>query len=1731
MVPSNKMAIDRGGGIQPLVGLLSDTRRQPNSKKYAAAALARLSAEERVQRGSRSRQDRERAEQQKKLEQGKASKAETIAEAGAIAPLVDLLSGDKGGEAQEEAAGALLALADNEGNRMAITESGGIGPLVLLLGCPNDKARAHAEGALVRLSIETTNRFIIIKQLVGMLDPEKGTSAQEQAAAALANLARESTENRTAILEAGGIPRLLALLHSTSAKAKENSASAIAQLAYKSLANQTAIAEANGISTLVSTLQSASLNVKEISGVKLCELTAAAIWNMADDNPENKTRLMKEGAIPPVVGLVTNPVPEMQTNAAGALACLSKDHPDNQAAIARSGAIPPLCTNVRDGTPETREESAAALWALATDNAPNKATIAKLGGIEPLVNMLMYGSTDKSSFNAAGALAALATQHADNRLTITKRLVGVLGAKAPAARAVRLLSALASLCENEATNQVAIAKSGGIQHLITWLGNSSEDVQVQAAKAMLSVAGNNSTTQALIGKLGGIPPLVSLMKNSVLEAQEHSACALWHLATLSENRVIINKSNGIPPLVSLLLAEGTFAAQIASMTLLRLATGSSRAAVNIALSGGIKPLVVLLTRGNSATQQMAAAALAAIALVARNRDEIANADAIKPLIKLLTDRTLGTPETAARALANLARDDKDDTDVREGTEVDEPESNETSPDVISAIEPTGDAGVVESKTTNDTIASDDESDSSDSDEDGYNGQIVGAESRRTSIKQAGGLRLLIAMLDGSNLSPSEALKPSTIGGWAAARVGIAGCIEMSSIFPGSQVDFGVKIGMQEQAAASLASIALGDEDMQDAVVQLHGVHPLLSLIRSGTPLSQEQAAATMWYLATAVHNQQVIVENHAIGDLVALLKSGSPNAQYFCAAALSELAGGAIKQRDAQKKYAGSAPGAAPAASSPPEDTLGATEVPPQDPSLAAPSLAAEVAGAPVGAPAGAPAGAAPAGAAPAGAAPAGAAPAGAAPAGAAPAGAAPAGAPAPASALAPAHRSISSVVLTAINDAGGVPPLVKLCEFGTPGGKEKAACAMWHLAIDPENQASIAANGGIKPLVTLLADGNDKARRHASDAMTRLATENPENQAQIAKRLVGLLDHDDASVVSRAAHDLQALAQDHPGAPMVIVNAGAISPLVTVLSNGKTDEGRNEAAKTLHTLANSGPANQLAIAVGLVALLGVGTDQAQEYVTQLLLTLSSGLDEDIDNRKAIANAGPFKMLVQQLRSDSVRVRMLAAAVMSRLSGDSNENVQEIANANGIQPLVALLGSEDSKTQEYATAVLADMTRRNQEHAVGVASEGGTPLLVAMLNSDHSTECKAHVASALGSIAVEHSTAVGDAGAIEPLVALLATGHPTAQHEAALALAGIAAGGRKNQDSVKAAGGLELLVGLLHIAPPGEGTAVLQERNWVKVQSNAAKALAELARDNPSNQLSIQEAGGIEPLISLITDTSQDQPQEEAAGALWSLSAQNADNQAAIAKAGGIDSLVTLVGLATDRGQEQAAGALASLALDNAKNQASISQQLVDLLKGSSAIQNTREKAARAVSRFARADSSNQDTIAEAGGIALTVSLLEPKPYENPALSRASTVVGKLDSAIADEGEEGEEGDDEPKPTGEHHKTQTELCAALWSLAADNSENQTAIATESGISLLIAMLSDHPHIHREAAGALWSLSADPVNQKLIAEAEGIPMICSLLKYGAKNILVRSEPRTHTGICVCVPCGLRPCLTS
>ena len=308
----NSTAIVAAGGIRPLVQLLIEG--DDEGKQCASAALARLAT-------------------------GNRQTAADIAAAGAMFPssiFCEVLAATRRSR-RLRGPSCLERQQQSRGHHRCW----GIGPLVTLLGSSNERSRQHAKGVLVRLSIESANRAIIIKELVGML-VDSEASAQEQAAAALANLASETAENRVSIVDAGGISPLLKLLENGSPLAKENSMAAIAKLAYNSETIQRNIAAAGGIPLLAGAL-AASSNAKElIANWKLFSLAAEAMSQLALGNRENQIEILKEGAVGPLVAMLGAPIAELQANAAECLGNLSYGNFDNQAAIARTGAIAPL---------------------------------------------------------------------------------------------------------------------------------------------------------------------------------------------------------------------------------------------------------------------------------------------------------------------------------------------------------------------------------------------------------------------------------------------------------------------------------------------------------------------------------------------------------------------------------------------------------------------------------------------------------------------------------------------------------------------------------------------------------------------------------------------------------------------------------------------------------------------------------------------------------------------------------------------------------------------------------------------------------------------------------------------------------------------------------------------------------------------------------------------------------------------------------------------------------------------------------------------------------------------------------------------------------------------------------------------------------------------------------------------------------------------------------------------
>ena len=86
---------------------------------------------------------------------------------------------------------------------------------------------------------------------------------------------------------------------------------------------------------------------------------------------ENKTKIVQAGALPVLIGLLTDESSKVREYAAGVFMNLS-NNPDNGAEILKAGALPVLITLLRDGSPEAKEYAAETIGNLAKDKRTKK---------------------------------------------------------------------------------------------------------------------------------------------------------------------------------------------------------------------------------------------------------------------------------------------------------------------------------------------------------------------------------------------------------------------------------------------------------------------------------------------------------------------------------------------------------------------------------------------------------------------------------------------------------------------------------------------------------------------------------------------------------------------------------------------------------------------------------------------------------------------------------------------------------------------------------------------------------------------------------------------------------------------------------------------------------------------------------------------------------------------------------------------------------------------------------------------------------------------------------------------------------------------------------------------------------------------------------------------------------------------------------------------------------------
>ncbi|KAL2081373.1 hypothetical protein ACEWY4_023226 [Coilia grayii] len=276
--------------------------------------------------------------------------------------------------------------------------------------------------------------------------------------------------------------------------------------------------------TLVVMLQSEDHRRLEMS-VRCLEVLCVRVESFWKD-------FMDAGGLPPLVELLGSGKPLLQRLAA-AVVCHVSERPQVCEVLVRYGAVPALIHLLSCPQAELHSRSAVILTDLAGHSSHYKALIAQLGAITLLVRLLSSSLQDVL-VNTVRCIRALCVDSPDNQSAVTEcgaipYLVEFLMVNSEALVEEACL-ALAELAWGHRENQEVICAAGAVSPLVRILRSRRMPAQVKAAKALEAIADHNAAIQTRFLKRSATKHLLWLLKVFQLDIREQGAVSLWALA-------------------------------------------------------------------------------------------------------------------------------------------------------------------------------------------------------------------------------------------------------------------------------------------------------------------------------------------------------------------------------------------------------------------------------------------------------------------------------------------------------------------------------------------------------------------------------------------------------------------------------------------------------------------------------------------------------------------------------------------------------------------------------------------------------------------------------------------------------------------------------------------------------------------------------------------------------------------------------------------------------------------------------------------------------------------------------------------------------------------------------------------------------------------------------------------------------------------------------------------------
>lgn len=650
------------------------------------------------------------------------------------------------------------------------------------------------------------------------------------------------------------------------------------------------------------------------------------------------------------------------------------------------------------------------------------------------------------------------------------------------------------------------------------------------------------------------------------------------------------------------------------------------------------------------------------------------------------------------------------------------------------------------------------------------------------------------------------------------------------------------------------------------------------------------------------------------------------------------------------------------------------------------------------------------------------------------------------------------------------------------------------------------------------------------------------------AVRLLGALLQDAIPELSCKAADVMVLLGDtSPHRALVATHGGVVERLLSMCFESPAHK-----ASALHALEQlardeTGTAQRWIVEAGSIPRLLelVVAEDRDLTVTLSLLCLLANTDA---HRQAMIEHGAIAKVLAAVSParDPAFTCTHAARLLEHLSPYKSEaGVAHVVEEGGLKPLVALLDVGMSNCRAAAAGALGELASQSADNRQAMVELGVVQTLVSGLQ-DASWQVKAPYARALGGLAQsdEYKAAIGQAGAVSDLVAMLGSGAPEPAYTAAASALEVLARHEPNRQQLVAANGLPPLVALLDKTPAAArgATLALQEvassaefTGKVAETPGALPAMLNLAEapatgcateahnilrmvaDQPQLRDALVATKGMAAAL-VRTLEAEAQSTEAKTDALAALAAIGADpkHRCALVVDRAIEPASALLTQETWQDKESAAWLLCRLAQATEAahhavfNAPGVLLQLKSMLADEGAALGGRTAAAAALGALASHGSRYQEAVAGDGTMWLLSSLLG-EPSEQAAARTAAKALSNITSGNPDMQAQASEADVLEKAVAllSPNSELSTRCAAARTVSnlLFDAESRKA-ATEAGaLQQLMGMLLDHEPSSKAAAGvALAALLKDnPDTQAEFAASPGIGECLSLLHQGAADV--------------------------